>query len=184
MPRWVFSLSLPDSLVELEDDVLDILADVARLGERGGVGDGEGNGEQARERLRQERLAGPGGTDEQDVRLLQLDVGAGLLGEVDPLVVIVDGDRELLLRDLLSDHVVVEEGFDLLRLRQRRVVLLIQHPVFRDDVETDVDTLVADEDRGPGDELLYFALALVAERAAKRFITCFLLGHLLSNWGS
>ena len=44
-------------LDEVEQDVLDILADVARLGERRGVGDGEGHVEDAREGPRDERLA-------------------------------------------------------------------------------------------------------------------------------
>ena len=91
-------------LVELEDDVLDVLADVARLGEGGGVGDRERHREQARQGLREQRLAGAGGTDQEDVRLLQLDVAARLLGEVDPLVVVVDRDRQLLLGLLLADR--------------------------------------------------------------------------------
>src|SRR5205807_2455967 len=48
-------------LDELEEDVLDVLADVARLGQRRGVGDGEGHVEHAGERLGQEGLAAAGG---------------------------------------------------------------------------------------------------------------------------
>src|SRR5439155_474759 len=61
-------------LQQVHDDVFDVLADVARLGEAGGVADGEGDVQDARERLRQERLARAGGPQQQDVRLLQLDV--------------------------------------------------------------------------------------------------------------
>jgi hypothetical protein len=61
-------------LEQLDDDVLDVLADVAGLGERRRVGDGEGHVEHARERLGEERLAGARGADEEDVRLLELDV--------------------------------------------------------------------------------------------------------------
>ena len=64
-------------LDQLEEDVLDVLADVAGLGERGGVGDGERHVEHAGQRLGQERLAAAGGADQQDVRLGQLDVVAG-----------------------------------------------------------------------------------------------------------
>ncbi len=138
-----------------------------------------GTDEQLGEGLREQRLAGAGGTDEQDVRLLQLDVGAiaRLLGEVDALVVIVDRHRELLLRHLLADDVLVEQRLDLLRLGQRGVLLLLEHAVFGDDVEADVDALVADEDRRTGDQLLDLALALVAETAPQSVVAGFFLRH-------
>jgi hypothetical protein len=109
-------------LQQLEDDVLDVLADVARLGQRRRVDDGEGHRQQLGERLREQRLAGAGRPDQQDVRLGQLDVVAvpRLLLDLDPLVVVVDRDRQLLLRALLADDVLVEELLDLGRRRQRR----------------------------------------------------------------
>ena len=61
-------------LQQLEDDVLDVLADIARFGERGGVGHGEGHVEDARQGLGEQRLAAAGGADQQDVRLGELDV--------------------------------------------------------------------------------------------------------------
>ncbi len=61
-------------LQQLLDDVLDVLADVAGFGQRGGVGDGERHIEQARQRFRQQRLARAGRADQQDVGLGQLDV--------------------------------------------------------------------------------------------------------------
>ena len=57
---------------ELEQDVLHVLAHVAGLGERSGVGDGKRHLEDARERLGQQRLAGAGGTEQQDVGLGEL----------------------------------------------------------------------------------------------------------------
>jgi hypothetical protein len=63
-------------LQQLEDDVLHILADIARLGQRRGIGHGEGHVEDARQRLRQQRLAGAGRADQQDVRFRQFDIGA------------------------------------------------------------------------------------------------------------
>ena len=106
-------------LQQLEDDVLDVLADVARLGQRRRVDDREGDREQLGERLREQRLAGAGRADQQDVRLRQLDVvaAARLLLDLDPLVVVVDRDGELLLRPLLADDVLVEELLDFLRRR-------------------------------------------------------------------
>ena len=44
-------------LDQLEEDVLDVFADVARFGERGGVGDRERHLQHARQRLREQRLA-------------------------------------------------------------------------------------------------------------------------------
>src|SRR3954453_20031455 len=60
-------------LDQLEQDVLDVLADVPGLGESRCVGDGERNVEHAGEGLRQVRLAAAGRAHQQDVRLLQLD---------------------------------------------------------------------------------------------------------------
>ena len=101
-------------LQQLEDDVLDILADIAGFGERRRIRHGEGHIEDARQRLRQQRLAGAGRPDQQDVGLRELDIVVlGLM--VEPLVVIVNGDREHLLGVILTDHVVIENLADLLR---------------------------------------------------------------------
>src|SRR5256885_1096397 len=99
-------------LQEPQNDVLHVLADVPRLGQRRGVGDREGHAELLGERLREERLARTGRPDEEDVRLLQLDL-ARLAARLDPLVVVVDGDRQDLLGPLLADHVLVEDVLDL-----------------------------------------------------------------------
>ena len=58
------------------------------------------------------------------------------LARVDALVMVVDGDGEDLLRALLADHVVVEDGLDLRRLRDRRGagVRLVLLDLFGDDV--------------------------------------------------
>ena len=61
-------------LDQLEQDVLDVLADVTRLRQRRRVGDGERDVEDPRERLRQERLAAAGRAEQEDVRLLELDL--------------------------------------------------------------------------------------------------------------
>src|SRR5205085_4726950 len=159
------------------DDVLHVLAHVAGLGQAGRVGDGEGDVEEAGERLRQQRLAGTGGADQQDVRLLELDVAVALgpgrlhagpgargLARVDALVVVVDGDGEDLLGALLADDVVIEEGLDLDRggKGDGRAVLL-PLGLLGDDVVAELDALVTDVDRGAGDELPDFPLPLAAE---------------------
>ncbi len=101
-------------LDEVEEDVLHVLADVAGLGEGGGVGDGEGDVEDARQGAGEEGLAGAGGADEEDVGLLELDVGGGLAGGADALVVVVDGDAEDLLGLLLADDPLAELLTDVL----------------------------------------------------------------------
>src|SRR5205823_5479706 len=157
-------------LQQLEDDVLDVLADIAGFGERRGVDDREGNREQLGERLREQRLAGAGGADEQNVALGQLDVvaAARLLLDFNPLVVVVNGDRELLLRAFLADDVLVEELFDFLRRRERRARAAILEPVVvRDDVVADFNALVANENGRARDELADVVLVLVAEGTAQ-----------------
>ncbi len=68
--------------------------------------------------------------------------------EVDPLVVVVDRNRQLLLGLLLADHVLVEQRLDLACGFGRLVSCCCSSiAVLGNDVETDVDALVADEDR-------------------------------------
>ena len=157
-------------LQQLQDDVLDVLADIAGFGQRRGVGHRERHVEDARQRLREQRLAAAGRPDEQDVRLRQLDVVVlGLV--VEPLVVVMDRDREHLLRVVLADHVVVEDLADFLRrrdavarLHQRGFVLLA------DDVHAQLDALVANEDGRPRNQLADLVLALAAERTVERVL--------------
>src|SRR5262249_32274772 len=149
-------------LQQLEDDVLDVLADIAGFGERGRVRHGEGHIEDTRQRLRQQSLARAGRADQQDVRLRELDVVVfGLV--VETLVVIMDRDREHLLSVILTDDIVIENFAYLLRgrnaiarLRQRGFILLA------DNVHAQLDALVADEYGRAGDELAHLVLALAA----------------------
>ncbi len=112
-----------------EDDVLHVLAHVAGLRERRGVGNRKGHVEDPGQRAGQQGLAGPGRAGQQDVALLDLDVVelgrerrrvlrplAGV--EQDALVMIVDGDRQDLLGVLLADDEIVEDLLDLRRLDQ------------------------------------------------------------------
>jgi hypothetical protein len=75
MPRCARSTLYSTGLQQLEDDVFHILADIAGFGQRGRIGHGEGHIQNARQRLRQQRLAAAGRADQQDVRLRQLDIG-------------------------------------------------------------------------------------------------------------
>jgi hypothetical protein len=67
-------------LQQLQQQVLDVLADVARLGERRRVADGERHIEHARQRLGEQRLARAGRADQQDVALVELDARLIALG--------------------------------------------------------------------------------------------------------
>jgi hypothetical protein len=158
-------------LDQLQEDVLDVLADVAGLGQRGGVGDRERDVEDPRQGLRQQRLAAAGRAEHHDVRLLQLDVGLLGLRDLNPLVVVVDGDRERALGGLLADHVLLQDVVDFLRFRQvlelegrRRGQLLV------DDLVAEVDALVADVDAGAGDQLFHLTLRLAAEAAEELLV--------------
>ena len=92
---------------QTSDRHLDILAVVARLGERGGVVVRERHVENARERPRQIGLARAGRADHEDVRLADGDFAAEFQ-VLDALEMIVRGDREHLLRMLLPHHVLIE----------------------------------------------------------------------------
>ena len=61
-------------LQQTDQNVLDVFADVARFGQRRGVGDGERHVENAGQRLREQRLADARRADQQDVRLVQLNI--------------------------------------------------------------------------------------------------------------
>ena len=115
-------------------------------------------------------LPEPGRADQQHVRLLELDL-VDLVAGVDPLVVVVDGDREDLLGPLLADHVLVERVLDLVRVRELRARALRARrleQLFLDDLLAQVDALVADVDALTCDQLADLFLALPAERASIR----------------
>jgi hypothetical protein len=113
-------------------------------------------------------LPQPGRAQDHDVGLLQLDVLV-LRADLDPLVVVVDRDRQDLLRGLLSDHVLVEERVDLLRLGELlELELGGLGELLLDDLVAQVDALVADVHAGSGDELLDLLLRLAAERALQK----------------
>ena len=157
-------------LQQLQDDVLDVLADIAGFGQRRRIRHRERHVENPRQRLRQQRLARAGRTDQQDVRLREFDVVVlGLV--IEPLVVIVDGDREHLLGVALADHVIVEDLADFLRGRNAVARLHQRGFVFLpDDVHAQFNAFVADEYGGTRDQFADFMLALATERAIQRVL--------------
>ena len=97
-------------------------------------------------------------------RMLDFKFDVDFFGQLDALVMVVDFDSKLLLRFILTDDVLIQESFDLGRLGKvdvfgRRFVVLI----FVDDVLTNADAFVTDEDGRPRDQLPNVILALVAK---------------------
>ena len=168
-------------LDELEQDVLDVLADVAGLGQRGRVRDRERDVEDARERLGEERLAAARRAEEEDVRLLELDLACVLEAHAHALVVVVDRDRERALRLLLRDDVVVQDGVDVERLGEVvEVELRRRGELLVDDLVAEIDALVADVDAGTSDQLLDLTLALPAEAAKQLLVALARPSHAVS----
>src|SRR6478736_6187362 len=172
-------------LDELEEDVLDVLTDVAGLGEGRGVRDGERDVEHLRQRLREVGLAAAGRADEQDVGLGDVDMVGVLLdrprlARLDALVVVVDRDGERLLGGVLAAHVVLEELEDLARLGQLvEAQLGGLGELLLDDLVAEVDALVADVDARTGDEFLDLLLRLAAEGALQEVATVSDAGHVV-----
>jgi hypothetical protein len=63
-------------LQEAQHDVLDIFTHITGLGQGGGVRDGKGHVQHAREGPRQQGLSGAGVADEQEIALFNFDVVA------------------------------------------------------------------------------------------------------------
>ena len=157
-------------LDEPEQDVLDVLADVPGLGQRRRVRNAERHVEHTSQGLGEERLARARRADEEDVRLLELDL-VDLVAGIHSLVVVVDRHGEDLLGPLLTDHVRVERVLDLMRVRQLRTRRLRPRrleELLLDDLLAEVDALIADVDALARDELADLLLALAAEGAAIR----------------
>ena len=64
-------------LQKLQEDVLDVFADVAGFGERGRVADGEGDIENAGQCFGEQRLAAAGGADQEHVALVDVHFDDG-----------------------------------------------------------------------------------------------------------
>jgi len=173
-------------LQQLLNDVLDVLADITGFGESGRVGDGERHIQQSRQRLRQQRLAAPGRSDEQDIALGDLDLFLGApaaaAARLQPLVVVVDGHRKHLLGALLADDVFVEDLLDLVGLGEliaRTLSAILE--LLADNVIAQLDAFVADEHGGAGDQLADLMLAFPAERAIEQLAVVVAAAGILTH---
>ena len=153
-------------LEQFQDDIFDILADIAGFGQCGGVGHGERHVEGLCQRLCEQRLAAAGRTNQQDVRFCKLDI-AGFGGMIESLVVIVHGHRQHALRPLLSDHIIVQHIADFLRRRHLAVLAAGCRALgfLANDVVAQFHAFIADEHRGSCDQLADFMLGFSAEGA-------------------
>ena len=106
-------------LDQREEDVLDVVADIAGLGQGGGVGDGERHVKEAGDCPREERLAAAGGADEKNVALFKFDIGVFRIARAacDAAVVVVNGDGKGFLGVFLPDDVGIEKLLDVARNR-------------------------------------------------------------------
>ncbi len=156
-------------LQQFQDDVLHILADVARFRQRRRIRHCERHIQNTRQRLRQQRLAAAGRPDQQDIRLRQLDIRLRRI--VQPFVVVMHRHRQHALGMDLADHIIIQHLADLARCR---------HPfagfqpgrlrLFPDDIHAQLDAFVADEHGRPCNQLAHLMLALATERAVKRIL--------------
>jgi hypothetical protein len=83
-------------LDQSKDNVFNIFADISGLGKGCSINDGEWNAQEAGQGLGQKRLSGSRRADQQNIGLLKLDIGF-LPGELDALVMIVNGDCQFFL---------------------------------------------------------------------------------------
>jgi hypothetical protein len=144
------------------------------------VGDRERHVEDPRERLGEQCLAAAGGAEQEDVRLLELDL-ALVRPHLDALVVVVDGDGERPLGLFLRDDVVVQHRVDVPRAGQVvEVELGRSRQLLVDDLVAEIDAFVADVDAGAGDQLLNLSLALPAEAAEELLVAFACPGHFVS----
>src|ERR1700761_4925078 len=133
-------------LQQLQNNVLDVLTDVAGFGQRRCVDDRKRNVQHLRQRLRHQRLTGTRRTHEQDVRLREFHIGGPRAVHLDALVGVVDRNRQLLLRGVLTDDVLVQKRLDLGgfgQVRRSSPGLCLALVVFQDGV-ADPYALVAD----------------------------------------
>ena len=155
-------------LQKLDQDVFHVLAHVAGLGQGGGVGYGEGDVQDPGQGLGQQGFARTGGTDQEDVALVDLHVvGTGAPGVIDALIMVVHGHGQDLLGLVLADDVFIEQAFDLGRRQKLAALGLLAHRFLSDDLIAERDALVANIDVGTGDEPLHLVLILAAKGAAQ-----------------
>ena len=106
------------SLQQLEQDILHVLADIARLRQRGRICDCKRHIQNFCQCLCDQGLTGTGRSDHHDIALLQLYAVILNRGLGDTFVVIVYRNSQCLFGVVLFDDIIIENRGDLLWLRQ------------------------------------------------------------------
>src|SRR5207247_10326715 len=133
------------------------------------------------ERLVRHGLARIPRANQEDVAVVELHLVVAARVGVDTLVVVVDGHGEGLLGAVLPDHVLIQHVLDFggrgdLRDGFGDLALLI----LGQDLIAERDALIADVDRGAGEEFPDRILGFAAERAAEVLI----VRHRILVWES
>lgn len=160
------------SLEETDEDIFDIIADIARLGESSSVGDSERHLDKASDSASEERFAGTGLADDDDVALLNFDLIGSLfvIGMQQSLIMIIDSDGEDAFSVVLSDDILVEilldslRGGDILKRFGGRLALGSRQ-IFLEDKVGLFDTRVADASLEAREQQIGVGLGTAAERA-------------------
>ena len=175
-------------LQKLKDDVLNVLAYVAGLGERRGVRDGERHVHHPGQRLGQKRFARAGRAYDEHIAFVQFYVAVILCGSIlqrpcklgltdgaqmrhEPEVMGVDRDRDGAFGRILADDVLVEVLLDLLRRPQLH--FLVESRILADDGSAGAGAGTADENVvivETGDQGILFG-RLPAAKGAERHVT-------------
>ena len=166
-------------LDEPEQHVFHVLAHVARLGDAGGVADGEGHIQDLGQRLGKVRLAAARGAEHDDVALLQLHIVLFAL-VIDAFVVVVDGHAQGLFGAVLPYHVLIQHRLDFgggLHVYGSAVVRSGGKGLVPDDLIAQGHALVADEYAGAGDEPLDHVRGPAAKGAAGFLVVLVVCRH-------
>ena len=128
-------------LNKTQKDILYVLTHVTGFGQRGGIGNRKRHVQNTRQRLRQCRFTNAGRTEQQHVTLADIRVFRRMVENT--LIVVIHRHRQRYLGAILTDHVFIQFGFDLLRGRQARRLVLLLHRLVLYLVITFVQDLVA-----------------------------------------
>ncbi|MNN01908.1 hypothetical protein D3C81_1145420 [compost metagenome] len=153
------------SLNQLQEDILDVFADIAGFGQGSRICDRERYIQDFRHRLGKEGFPRTRRTEQQNVTLLQLDI-LDLALRVHPLVVVVNRNGQRFLRLLLADDVLVQNIADFLGLRNfLEIQFFLVAKLFFHDFRAQLNAFVAYINAGSGNKLAYLFLRFAAERA-------------------
>ena len=157
-------------LDQAQQDILYVLANVAGLGQRSRVSYANRDIKDARQSLRQERLARTGRTQQQDIALVQLHIFR-LQRRLNAFVVIVDRDAQDAFCRSLPDDVFIQSFGDLPRREQQLEFEIALDPLalffFRQEIVAKFDAEVADEYiLRTGDQPLHIVLQPTAKGTA------------------